>query len=47
VNLTDAVTPAQDGKQGHDEIENSELPAVGNPDVFALMKNNQPFHRQL
>jgi hypothetical protein len=30
------VTPAQDGEQGHDEIDNSELPAVGNPDVLAL-----------
>jgi hypothetical protein len=34
--VTDAVTPAQDGEHGHDEIDNSELPAVGNPDVLAL-----------
>ena len=30
------MTPAQDGEHGHDEIDNSELPAVGNPDVLAL-----------
>ena len=35
VDVTDAVTPAQDGEHGHDEIDNSELPAVGNPDVLA------------
>jgi hypothetical protein len=34
--VTDAVTPAQDGERRHDEIDNSELPAVGNPDVLAL-----------
>ena len=36
VDITDTVVPAQDGDQEHDEIETTELPPVGNPDLLAF-----------